>query len=221
VELEFKTARKTLLAVEVDKVMALRPGLQQLAACLASLPGLSPFSAAWLLAEVGPASRYLTARKFIGYCGCCPRLKSTAGHVLSAHVSRKSNKYARTIFFQAAVVVLNLVREDSALKRYATRARARKGPKKWKLTCMIVAQKIARLAYAVMRDQVTFDAAHGGLSPTGSQVPPKSFSVTDRKVFRRAKNCLAHMGEILDGNQLGIDARRLAEALDDLLQGKN
>ncbi|MEX2719263.1 MAG: transposase, partial [Candidatus Sigynarchaeota archaeon] len=71
VELDFKTARIALLAVEIDRIIATRPGLRQSIMNIASIPGITPFSAAWLVSEVGPVSRYPTHRKFSAYCGCC------------------------------------------------------------------------------------------------------------------------------------------------------
>ena len=50
VELDFKTTRKSLLAIEIDQVILERPGLRQHAHNLASIPGISPFSAVWILA---------------------------------------------------------------------------------------------------------------------------------------------------------------------------
>jgi transposase len=220
VELEFKTARKALLAVEVDMVLATRPGLQQLVACLATVPGLTPFSAAWLLAEVGPASRYPTVRHFLSYCGCCPRVVSSAGKVYSAHVTRRSNKHARTIFYQAAVVVCNLLKSDSAIKRYALRTRARKGGRSFKLACCIVSAKIARVAYAVIRDQAPFDADLGANEHLQPELQTAGFTVADRRTIAKAHKCLRHVSEVLGTHPLGADAQRLANALDDALRGK-
>lgn len=97
--LEFATARKALLAVEVDRVIAARPGLRQQVHHLATIPGVSPFSAAWFLAEVPPVDRFANARAFLSFVGCCPRTVKSAGRVLSAHLTRRSNRHAHTILY--------------------------------------------------------------------------------------------------------------------------
>ncbi|MHA1723988.1 MAG: hypothetical protein ACTSXH_03990 [Promethearchaeota archaeon] len=45
----------------------------------------------------------------------------SARKVYSAHVFRHSNKFLRTIFYNAAVVLCNLTKQEFTLKRFATR----------------------------------------------------------------------------------------------------
>lgn len=212
--LEFNTARKALLAVEVDAVVSTRPGLAQLVGCLASIPGLSPFSAAWLLAEVGPVTRFGTVGQFLAYCGLVPRTFKSAGRVYSGHLTRRSNKYARTVFYNAAVVLAYLVKKESRLKQYATRALKRKHHRT--LGLLVVAAKIARVAYSVMRDRVPFNPDGGAQDPPAGV--PGGFTVADRKTIRRARNCLQRLDAIEKlGPRLNLDVDRLARALDEAL----
>jgi hypothetical protein len=221
VELEFKTSRKALLAVQVDLMLMPRPGLRQVAECLATVPGISPFSAAWLLAEIGPVARYPSVRAFLAYCGCCPRLVESAGRTYSAHVTRRSNKYVRTIFYMAAVVVCNLTRQQSALKIFAQRVVRDKGPKRRKLALMIIAAKIARVVFGIIQNPAPFSLDLARPAKVAPQGAGGSFCVADRKVLRKAKKCLERVGEILDDHVLNADMQRLSEALDDALHGKN
>ncbi|HMF34018.1 MAG TPA: IS110 family transposase [Candidatus Lokiarchaeia archaeon] len=221
VELEFKTSRKALLAVQVDLMLMTRPGLRQVAECLATVPGISPFSAAWLLAEIGPVSRYPSARAFLAYCGCCPRIVESGGRIYSAHVTRRSNKYVRTIFYMAATVVCNLTREQSALKAYAQRVARDKGPKRRKLALMIVAAKIARVVFGIIQNPAPFSPDLARPTKAGMQGAGGTFCVADHKVLRKAKKCLERVGEILDDHVLNADMQRLSAALDDALHGKN
>ncbi len=221
VELEFKTSRKALLALQVDLVLMARPGLRQMAGHLASVPGISPFSAAWLLAEIGPIARYPSARAFLSFCGCCPRIVESAGHIYSAHITRRSNKHVRTIFYMAAMVVCNLIHEASALKSYATRVIAAKGPKRRKLALMIVAAKLARITFGILQNPAPFspDLAHP--HQRNNEGVGGSFCVADRHVLRKAKRCLIRAGEILNDNVLTADMQRLSSALDAALCRKN
>jgi len=221
VELEFKTSRKALLAVQVDIMLVTQPGLRQVAQHLASIPGISPFSAAWLLAELGPVARYPSARAFLSYCGCCPRLVKSDEKVFSAHVTRRSNKHVRTIFYLAAMVVCNLVKEESALKEYARRVVARKGPKHRKLALMTVAAKIARVVFGILQSPAPFSPDLARPRDTSQGAPVNRFTVADRKALRRAKNCLARAGEILTGKELAADMQRISVALDATLHRKD
>ena len=221
VELEFKTSRKALLALQVDLVLMTRPGLRQVAECLASVPGISPFSAAWLLAEIGPVARYPSMRGFLAYCGCCPRVIESGGHTYSAHITRRSNKHVRTIFYMAATVLCNFTRKESALKAYAQRVVRAKGPKRRKLALMIVATKIARIVFGIIQNPAPFSPDLARPTQVREQGDGRSFCVADRKMLRKAKKCLEHAGEILNDHVLGADLQRLSAALDAALHGKN
>lgn len=221
VELDFKTTRKSLLAIEIDQVILERPGLRQHAHNLASIPGISPFSAVWILAEIGNISQFSRKRQFLAYCGCCPRVVSSAGKIYSAHISRHSNSYMRTIFYNAAVVVCNFVKKKSVLKEYALHIMKRKGSISMKLVYCIVAAKIAHITYAVLRDRVAFQPNFG--SSLDKKSPMRSacaFTISDRKLIRRTRNSLKRMNEIKNIGLIGEYSTHLAKQLDLVLQGK-
>lgn len=221
VELDFKTARKALLAVEVDQVMLDRPGLRKKAHDLASIPGISSFSAAWILAEIGNVSEFRSKRELLAYCGCCPRVVSSAGRVYSAHVSRRSNAYLRSIFYNAAVVTCNITKRNSGLKDYARRIVARKGSYSMRLVYCVVAAKIVKIVHAVLRDDRAFDPNHGRtISALNASQNNAIFNVSDGKMIRRAKNSLKRVGQIDGLGFLGERVSELAEQLELVLEGK-
>jgi len=222
VELDFKTARKSLLAIEVDQMMLDRPGLRRRAQVLASIPGISPFSAVWILAEIGNIQEFPSKKQLLAYCGCCPRVVSSAGKVYSAHISRHSNSYLRTIFYNAAVVTCNLVKKDSVLKEYASHIKNRKAQYSMKLVYCIVAAKIVKILYAILRDDVIFEPDHGRslFKQTGS-CGKYDFAVSDRKLIRRARNSLKRVNEVMNIGLLGEYSIKLAVQLDSVLQRKN
>jgi transposase len=222
IDLNLKTARKSLLAVEVDQIILERPGLRKKAHDLATVPGLSPFSAAWILAETGGSQHFPSVRKFIAYCGCCPRVVSSAGKVYSAHVSRHSNAHLRTLFYNAAVVVCNFVKKPSSLKEYAERIKKRKASRGMKLVYSIVGAKIARITYAILRDGIPFQPWHGtNLNRPKKSRAAVSFSVSERKTIRRARNCLKRVKDIEITEKVGELAEEMAQMLDLVLEGKS
>ncbi|TXT60380.1 MAG: hypothetical protein BAJALOKI2v1_110040 [Promethearchaeota archaeon] len=56
----------------------------------------------------------------------------------------------KTIFYTAAVVLCNFNKQESTLKRFATRIMKQKGQFYTKLAYSIVAAKIAKMAYAIL-----------------------------------------------------------------------
>jgi transposase len=221
VELEFKTGRKSILAVEVEQMIQEHPALRKHASNLATIPGISAFAAVWILAETGSINRFPKHRNFTAYCGCCPRIVSSAGRVYSARTSRHSNPYLRTIFFNAATVVCNLLKADSCLKGYADRIIRKKASRSHKLVRCIVAAKIARTVFAILRDGVPFNPNHlRELHANRVDKIDSDFTVASRKLIRRARNVLNRVKEMEEVGVLGDRAEDLAAGLDQLLQGK-
>ena len=222
IELGFKTARKSLLAVEIDQLILERPGLRQKAYNLSTIPGISPFSAVWILAEIGNINQFPSINNFISYCGCTPRIVSSAGKIYSAHISKHSNSFLRTIFYNAAKVVCNLVKKESSLKAYALRTLNRKSSTSKTLVFCIVAAKIAKITYAILRDNVPFNPNPEKVFKVGNSYSKcLQFTLTDKKLIRRTRNALRHVGEIEELGLIGTHASELAEQLDLALQGKN
>jgi hypothetical protein len=217
VELEFKTARNALLAVEINQLVALRPGLKQVIENIASIPGITPYSAAWLVAEVGHASMYRTVRHFLSFCGCAPRVMMSSGKVYSAHISRRSNKFCRTIFFNAAKVVCFVVKKDSALKQYATRVVSRKKDRGMSLPVCIVSAKIARIVFAILRDNTTFSSTLAKSSASTSS-SGRNLSITDRNTLKKARTCLKRVAELKELKMISRNANYFSEALDRALR---
>lgn len=218
VELDFQTSRKILLAVEVDKILLARPGLRESAALLHSIAGISPYGAVWILAEIGDIKHFYSLRAFQSYCGCCPNTKASAKKVLFSHINRHSNAHLRMIFTQAAQVVCNLVKKESELKTYANRILAKKGVYSPKLAYSIIAAKICKIAFAVLRDRkpfrgLTYAKKHGACLSD-------QFTMTQLKEIRRARNNLLRVSELNNIGLLNSDALMLAKGLDDVLQGK-
>ncbi len=133
-----------------------RQGLRQAVGYLASVPGISAFSAAWLPTEIGPVARYPCTRAFLSFYGWCPHLVKSDTKVYSEHMDRRSNKYVRTIFYKVAMVVCDLLKDESVLKNYATRMIRTKRPKRCKLALMIVAAKIERIMFGILQNPTLF-----------------------------------------------------------------
>ena len=221
VELEFKTAQNAMVSVEIDGIIASCPGLRQKITNIATVPGLSPYGAAWLVAEVGNVARFKgNVKKFLAYCGCCPKPRESGTVVYSSHVSRKSNKHARGIIFQAAKALCVATKQDSALRAYARKIVEKKRHRSMELAFMIVASKICRVVFAIMRDNVPFNT--GLICPAAGTRPSRKgiFMTTDRKLLRRAIRDLQRVASLDHLKQLSRDAAYFANALERAL-GKN
>lgn len=222
VDLDFKTGRKAVLEVEIEQMLLDYPQLRRHAFNLASIPGISKTTAVWILAEIGSVAQFKDYRSFTAYCGCCPRVVSSADKVYSAHASRHSNVYLRKIFYSASHNICSVLKADSELKRYAERIFERKSHFSKKLAIYTVATKLARTTYAILKNGTPFSPDHvehnANIQNHGGQ--EQLFSIIERKTLRRAKNCLKRVLDIDSVNKLGIlgeDAKKLAEGLEKVL----
>jgi transposase len=218
VELDFKTSRVALLAVEIDRIIAIRPGLRQSIMNIASIPGLTPFSAAWLLSEVGPITRYPSHRKFTAYCGCCERVVRSADTTYSAHTLRRANKHARTILYNTARVLCHVVKKDSALKRYCTRVYAKKHGKHPALAYCTIATKLSRIVYAMLKNGTGFDPALAANKRGPARVDKGLLTITDRKKLRHAQKALKRVIALKEQGVLSPRVAYFARALEDALK---
>lgn len=222
VELDFKSGREALLTVEIEQMIMDYPHIRKNASNLASIPGFSKSTAVWILAEIGSIKRFKHYRNFTAFCGCCPRVVSSADKVYSAHASRHSNIYLRKIFYSAAFILCTVLKADSELRKYAKRVYTRKSKYSKKLAIYTVATKLSRLVYTILITEKPFSPNYSEqLGYHNRSRNEQNFSLVERKTLRRAKNCLAHVIEIEGVNKLGIlgeDAQKLAEGLEKLLQ---
>ena len=218
VELEFKTARKALLAVEIDALVATRPGLRQLVSLLATIPGITPYAATWLVAEVGHCSKYANVRKFLSYCGCCRKTVRSADVDHPTHINRHSNKYVRELLFNAAKVVCLIVKTDSELKRYAKRVMANKAQRSMKLAICIVSAKIARIVFSMMQSEKEFDPGVDQAKKKPRTGAGSNLTVSDKKTLRRARGYLKRVSEMREMKGIAKNAKYFADALDRALR---
>ncbi|MHA1683990.1 MAG: transposase [Promethearchaeota archaeon] len=218
VELEFKSARKAMISVEIDRIICMRPGLRQKIHNIASIPGISPFSAVWFIAEVGDVARFYGVKAFLAYFGCCPRVKSSAGKVYSYHLNRKSNKHIRTILFNAAKVLCIVSKQDSVLHSYARRVVGTKSHRSMKLAFSIMSAKIAKIIYALIRDNVAFSPDMGRYRAPAPVKSVGPLTITDKKLIRRARNLLNRVGGLEHLKLIAKNCSYFADALDRALQ---
>ena len=225
VDLDFKTSSKTLLRVEVEQILIKYPTLRRDAYNLASIPGISPFTAVWILAEITNIKQFKNKRHFSAYCGCCPRIVSSAGKVYSAHTNRHSNKYLRTIFYQAATVLAFFTKKPSVLKLYADRIFEKKRQTSSKLALCIIAAKINKIAFALLRDKRPFnpDLVEQCINE-GDKSGQEKFTVLERRLLRNARTSLNRVTNMENSNKLGLlgeNAVNLVREFNEILSGKN
>src|SRR5499433_356879 len=90
---------------------------EQDASCqrLMTVPGIGPIISSAVVAAIGNGTGFKQGRDFGAWLGLVPRQESTGDRTILGKISKRGNKYLRTLFVQAAHVVL--VRRPGAAMR--------------------------------------------------------------------------------------------------------
>jgi transposase len=116
---------------------------------LMTVPGIGPIISSAVVAAIGNGAGFKQGRDFAAWLGLVPKQESTGDRTILGKISKRGNKYLRTLFVQAAHVVL--VRRPSAARRglwpwieQASRRLHRN------MLAIALANKLARIAWAVL-----------------------------------------------------------------------
>ena len=138
---------------------------------LMTIPGVGAQGATALVAAVGEDPRVLgNGRSLATWIGLVPRQHSTGGRERSIRIGRRGDVYLRNLFIHGARAVLNWVeRKDDTVSRWASGV---KGRRHSNIAAIALANKMARIAYAVMTGDKGLRPRHGQrgdrLNPTDS-----------------------------------------------------
>jgi transposase len=122
-----------------------------------SVPGVGPMISTAMVAAVGDGEAFERGRDFGAWLGLVPRQYSTGGKPILGRISKQGDRYLRTLFIQAAKVIImrphNWHRFSFGdwLKGAATRLHKNK-------LATALANKLARISWSVLRHGRAFDS---------------------------------------------------------------
>lgn len=152
---------RAMLKLHLDLIHALQAALDELdtaagkllapiqerAALLTTMPGISDIVAQVIVAEIGvDMSRFPSAGHLISWAGLCPRNDESAGKRRSTRV-RKSGTWLKTTLVTAAWAAAR--KKDSYLQAQFLRIKSRRGAKK---AILAVAASMLTACYYMLRD---------------------------------------------------------------------
>ncbi len=125
---------------------------------LGTVPGIGTINATALVAAVGDGRAFARGRDMAAWLGLVPRQKTTGGKPKLLGISKRGNRYLRKNLIHGARAVLPyLAGRDTPLGKWVKGllARAHKN-----IVVVALANKLARIAWAVLAHGRGFDAAH-------------------------------------------------------------
>ncbi len=111
------------LTVKIAQEAITRPDVK----LLMGFTGIDYYSAMLLLSEMGPVTRFPSAKKLVSYAGLAPGTRQSAEHAFHGRITKEGNKYIRWILVEAAQ---NASRYDPKLRSFYTRVATRRGHQK-------------------------------------------------------------------------------------------
>lgn len=126
---------------------------------LTSIPGIGVLNATALAAAIGNGSSFDRARDLGAWLGLVPRQHSTGGKARLFGITKRGNKYLRTLLIHGARAALpSLSQSDTPIGRWL-KAMSERGVHR-NAIIVALANKLARIAWAIMRKDTRFERGY-------------------------------------------------------------
>src|SRR5688572_24393416 len=124
---------------------------------LTTLPGIGPITASAYVAALDDAARFGGAAQVASYLGLVPREYSSGEQQRRGRVMRSAHPYVQALLVQAAWrISRSKDARTAALRTWAEGIARRRGKK---IAMVALARRLARLLFAMWRDEVAYDPA--------------------------------------------------------------
>lgn len=124
-----------------------------------------------MTASVVDFSQFKTGKQFGSWLGLVPRQDSTGGKAKLGRITKRGDDYLRTLLIQGAKsAVMSVDKRDDPSSRWLKALIQRVG---WQKACVAMANKNARILWAVMTREQGFDAQHVSAKPLAKQKQAK------------------------------------------------
>jgi transposase len=131
----------------------------------ATLLGVGPVTASAVVATVGDFKQFKNGAQFGAWVGLTPRQHSSGGKNSLGGITKRGDTYLRTLLIQGAKsAVMTAHRRQDRISTWAAALKERSG---WQKAVVALANKNARILWAVMTRGEAFDADHLSVKPAG------------------------------------------------------
>jgi transposase len=129
---------------------------------LTAIPGIGVLNATALMAAVGDASAFRRGRDLGAWLGLVPKQHTTGGRPKLLGISKRGNKYLRMLFIHGARAAMpTLAKSETPLGAWLRGLLARTHRN---IAIVALANKLARIAWAMLRRDREFELQHGAVA---------------------------------------------------------
>ncbi len=147
-----------------DEQIALHVASQPAAQAAMHLCGVGPTTASALLASVGDLTQFKSGAQFGAWLGLVPSQHSSGGVARLGRITKRGDSYLRTLLIQAAKsAVMTAHKRHDRLACWVQQLKARVG---WQKAVVALANKHARILWAVLAKGRRYDPNHVSFLPT-------------------------------------------------------
>jgi transposase len=115
---------------------------------LDDIPGVGPALATALVASIADPSAFRSGRDFSAWIGLVPRQNSSGGKDRLGNISKRGDRYLRSLFTTGALAVIRYAKIHGTRRRPWLTALLTRRPTK--VAAIALANKIARMAWAIL-----------------------------------------------------------------------
>ena len=129
----------------------------------AKVTGIGAIGASALTAGVGDFKQFKSGHQFSAWLGVVPNQNTSGGKASLGRITKRGDDYLRTLLIQGArSVVMSAAKRDDPTSRWLQQLQA---PVGWQKACVAMANKNARILWAVMTREQGFNAQHASVKP--------------------------------------------------------
>jgi len=129
---------------------------------LTTIPGIGVLNATALVAAIGDAGSFRRGRDLGAWLGLVPKQHTTGGRPKLLGISKRGNKYLRMLFIHGARAALpTLAKSATPLGAWLRGLLARTHRN---IALVALANKLARIAWAMLRRDRDFELSHGSVA---------------------------------------------------------
>jgi transposase len=130
------------------------------------LMGVGPITASAVVATVGDFQQFKDGAQFGAWLGLTPRQNSSGGKNSLGRITKRGDMYLRSLLIQGAKsIVQTAQKRDDPISKWALKIREKSG---WQKAVVALANKNARILWAVLVRAKAFDVNHVSVKPIGA-----------------------------------------------------